>query len=147
MKNELMIDLKNAMKNQNKELLNVIRMLKGSIQLEEIKLKRELNDDEIISLIARHIKQRNESIVEFEKSDRTDLIEKNKKEIEILNRYMPKQMSEEEITEVVNKVFEELTPTGINDMGKTMGKLSPLLKGKADMTLVNKIVREKLSSM
>lgn len=145
MKERILVDLKNAMKNQNKDLLNVVRMVKGAIQLEEIKVKHVLNDDEVITIIAREIKTRKESIKEFEKGGRTDLVEKTEKEIEILNKYMPEQLSEEEIIKTVNDVFDELKPSSVSDMGKIMGKLTPILKGKADLGLVNKIVREKLN--
>ena len=145
MKEKILIDLKNAMKNQNKELLNVVRMVKGAIQMEEIKVKHELNDEEVITIIAREIKTRKESIKEFEKGNRQDLIDKTNKEIEILNKYMPEQLSEEEIKKEVEKVFDELNPTSISDMGKVMGKLTSVLKGKADLGLVNSIVREKLN--
>lgn len=145
MKEKILIDLKNAMKNQNKDLLNVIRMVKGSIQMEEIKVKHELNDEEVITIIAREIKTRKESIKEFEKGNRQDLIDKTAKEIEILNKYMPEQLSEEEVKKEIDKVFDELKPTSISDMGKVMGKLTSILKGKADLGLVNSIVREKLN--
>ena len=145
MKERILVDLKNAMKNQNKDLLNVVRMVKGAIQLEEIKVKHVLNDDEVITIIAREIKTRKESIKEFEKGGRTDLVEKTDKEIELLNKYMPEQLSEEEIIKTVNDVFDELKPSSVSDMGKIMGKLTPILKGKADLGLVNKIVREKLN--
>ena len=144
-KERILVDLKNAMKNQNKDLLNVVRMVKGAIQLEEIKVKHVLNDDEVITIIAREIKTRKESIKEFEKGGRTDLVEKTEKEIELLNKYMPEQLSEEEIIKTVNDVFDELKPSSVSDMGKIMGKLTPILKGKADLGLVNKIVREKLN--
>lgn len=145
MKERILVDLKNAMKNQNKDLLNVVRMVKGAIQLEEIKVKHVLNDDEVITIIAREIKTRKESIKEFEKGGRIDLVEKTEKEIELLNKYMPEQLSEEEIIKTVNDVFDELKPSSVSDMGKIMGKLTPILKGKADLGLVNKIVREKLN--
>ena len=145
MKERILVDLKNAMKNQNKDLLNVVRMVKGAIQLEEIKVQHVLNDDEVITIIAREIKTRKESIKEFEKGGRTDLVEKTEKEIELLNKYMPEQLSEEEIIKTVNDVFDELKPSSVSDMGKIMGKLTPILKGKADLGLVNKIVREKLN--
>lgn len=145
MKERILVDLKNAMKNQNKDLLNVVRMVKGAIQLEEIKVKHVLNDDEVITIIAREIKTRKESIKEFEKGGRTDFVEKTEKEIELLNKYMPEQLSEEEIIKTVNDVFDELKPSSVSDMGKIMGKLTPILKGKADLGLVNKIVREKLN--
>ena len=147
MRERILNDLKEAMKNQDKELLSVIRMVKGAISLDEIDKKRELNDDEIIDVISKQIKTRKESIVEFEKGNRTDLIEKTQSEIEILNKYMPEQLSEEEIMEEINKVFEEINPTGMSDMGKIMGKVTPIFRGKADMSSVSKVIKEKLSNI
>jgi len=145
MREQILNDLKNAMKNQNKELLNVIRMVKGAIQLEEINKKRELTDEEITAVISKQIKTRKETIVDLEKGNREDLIKQVNKEIEILNKYMPTLMSEEEIKEVIEKVFSEVKPNGVADTGKIMGALSPILKGKADMSLVNKLVKERLN--
>ncbi len=147
MRERIMIDLKNAMKNQNKELLNVIRMVKGAIQLEEISKKRELTDEEMISVIAKQIKTRKETIADLEKSGRTDLIKQAQREIDILERYMPAMMSEDEINQTIDSVFAEVNPTSSADIGKVMGKISPLLKGKADMALVNRLVKEKLNSL
>lgn len=147
MKEKIMIDLKNAMKNQNKDLLNVIRMVKGAIQLEEINKKRDLTDEEVIAVISKQIKTRKETIGDLEKSGRTDLIKQTEKEISILEKYMPDMMSEEEIIKVIDEVFNEVNPTGVADTGKVMGKISPLLKGKADMSIVNKLVKEKLNNL
>ena len=147
MKEKIMIDLKNAMKNQNKDLLNVVRMVKGAIQLEEINKKRDLTDDEVVTVIARQIKTRKETIGDLEKSGRTDLIKQTEKEISILEKYMPAMMGEEEINKVIDEVFNEVNPTSQADTGKIMGKISPLLKGKADMSLVNKLVKEKLNNL
>lgn len=141
MKERLTNDLKTAMKEQNKELLSVLRMVKGAIQMEEIKVKHELSDDEVIAIIGKQIKTRKESIIEFEKGGRNDLIEKTNEEINMLNVYMPKQLSEEEIKAEIDKVFEELKPAS-NEMGKIMQALSNL-KGKADMGLVSKLVKER----
>lgn len=147
MKQKILNDLKNAMKNQNKDLLTVVRMVKGAIQMEEIKVKHELNDDEVIGIISREIKTRKESIKEFEKGARNDLIEKTQKEIDILTKYMPKQMTEEEIDAVINEVFAKVKPEKASDMGKVMGAITPLVKGKADMSLVSAKIKEKLSSL
>ena len=147
MKEKIMIDLKNAMKNQNKDLLNVVRMVKGAIQLEEINKKRDLTDDEVVAVIAKQIKTRKETISDLEKSGRTDLIKQTEKEISILEKYMPAMMSEEEINKVIDEVFNEVNPTSQADTGKIMGKISPLLKGKADMSLVNKLVKERLNNL
>lgn len=142
MKEKIMVDLKNAMKNQNKEMLTVIRMIKGAIQLEEISLKRELTDDEVIGVIAKQIKMRKETIAEI--TDREDYVKQTEREIEILEKYMPVMMNEEEINKVLDEIFNEVNPTSSADIGKIMGKVSPLLKGKADMSLVNKLVKERL---
>ncbi len=146
MRNQIMEDLKNAMKAQDKELLAVIRMVKGAISLEEINKKRELTDEEVIDVIGKQIKTRKESIVEFEKGNRSDLVEQTKKEIEILNRYMPEQLSEAEIDQEIDKAFNELKPESMKDMGKIMAYLTPILKGKADMSYVSSSIKAKLSN-
>ena len=147
MRERIFEDLKNAMKNQDKDLLAVIRMVKGAITLEEINKKRGLTDEEIIDIISKQIKTRKESILEFEKGNRNDLVEKTQSEIEILNKYMPEQLSEEEINKEIEKAFEEIKPTAMSDMGKIMGKVTPIFRGKTDMSLVSKIIKDKLSNI
>lgn len=137
-------DLKEAMKSKDSFRLSVIRMVKGAMQLAKPNPGEELTDDDVITVISKQIKMRNDSIKEFEAAGRSDLVEQNKKEIEILNTYMPKQLSEEELTEIIDKVFEEVKPTSQKDMGLIMKNISPLVKGKADMSLVNKLVKERL---
>lgn len=146
MRNQIMEDLKNAMKAQDKNLLAVIRMVKGAISLEEINKKRELTDEEVIDVIAKQIKTRKESIVEFEKGNRSDLVEQTNKEIEILNKYMPEQLSNEEIDNEIDKAFNELKPESMKDMGKIMAYLTPILRGKADMSYVSSSIKAKLSN-
>ena len=135
------------MKAQDKELLSVIRMVKGAMQLEEINLKRELNDDEVISVIQKQIKTRKESIEEFKKANRTDLVEKTSKEVEILNKYMPEQLSVEEVNKIIDEAFELIKPTSMKDMGKIMSEINPKIKGKADMSYVSSTIKEKLNNM
>ena len=147
MRNKLLNDLVTAMKNQDKEKLSVLRMAKGAIQLEEINLKHELTDDEFIGVIGKQIKTRKESIVEFEKAGRTDLVEQTQKEVEILNKYMPEQLSEEEVLKVIDEAFNEIKPQAQSDMGKLMGYVNPKLKGKADMGFVSKTIKERLSNI
>lgn len=147
MKEKILIDLKNAMKNQNRELLSVVRMVKGAIQMEEIKVKHELSDEAVITIIGREIKTRKESIKEFEKGGRQDLIDKTSREVEILSKYMPAQMSEEEVIKVIDEVFAKVNPTGPSDMGKVMGTIAPLVKGKADLGLVNTKIKQKLNEL
>lgn len=147
MRNKLLNDLVTAMKNQDKETLSVLRMVKGAIQLEEINVKHELTDDEFIGVVSKQIKTRKESIVEFEKAGRTDLIEQTQKEVDILNKYMPEQLSEEEVLKIIDEAFNAINPTAQSDMGKLMGYVNPKLKGKADMGFVSKTIKEKLASL
>lgn len=147
MREKILNDLKEAMKNKDKEKLAVIRMIKGAMQMEELNLKRECTDDEMIGIISKQIKTRKESMVEFEKAGRTDLMEQTQKEIDFLNTYMPEQLSEEEILKEIDQVFQEVNPSNVKDMGKLMGLLTPKLKGKADMSWVSKTIREKLNNL
>ena len=134
------------MKSQDKEKLSVLRMVKGAIQLEEINKKQELDDNDVIGVIAKQIKTRKESIVEFEKGNRNDLIEKTQSEIKILEAYMPEQLSEEEINKVIAEAIDQVNPQAPSDMGKVMGIVTPKLKGRADMSLVSKLVKEKITN-
>jgi len=147
MRERILEDLKNAMKAQDKKTLSVIRMVKGAMQMEELNKKAELTDDEVIAVIAKQIKTRKESIVEYEKGNRADLIEATQEEIEILNKYMPEQLSEEEINKVIEEIFEEVKPSSIKDMGKVMGLANSKLKGKADMGMVSSTIKEKLNNL
>ncbi len=147
MREKILNDLKEAMKQQEKTKLSVIRMVKGAIQMEELNLKRPLTDEEVISVIAKQIKTRKESIVEFEKGNRKDLIDKTQEEIDILNTYMPEQLSEEEVFKVIEEAFETIKPSAPSDMGKLMGYVTPKLKGRADMSFVSKTIKEKLTNL
>jgi len=140
-------DLKTAMKNQDKDTLKVIRMVKGSMQLEEINLKHELNDDEVIGIISKEIKTRRDSIKEFIKGNRQDLVDETEKEIKILENYLPEQLSDDEINSIIDEVFNKVQPSGMQEMGKVMGMISPLVKGKADLGSVSSKIREKLSNL
>ena len=147
MREKILNDLVSAMKNKDKETLTVLRMVKGAIQLEEINKKQELNDEDVISVLSKQIKTRKESIVEFEKAGRNDLITQTQGEIEILSKYMPEQLSEEEVLKVIDEAFDTLKPEKPSDMGKLMGFVTPKLKGKADMSFVSKTIKEKLANL
>jgi len=147
MKQNLLNDLVTAMKNQDKETLSVLRMVKGAFQLEEINKKSDLSDEDFIGVVSKQIKTRKESIAEFEKAGRTDLVDQTKKEIEILNKYMPEQLSEEEVLKVIDEAFNTVNPQTQSDMGKLMGFVTPKLKGKADMSFVSKTIKEKLANL
>lgn len=140
-------DLVQAMKDQDKEKLTVLRAIKGAMQLENINNKKELNDELAIEVITRQIKMANDSIKEFEKGNRTDLIEASTKEIELLKTYLPEQLSSEEIDAILTEVFEALKPTGPKDMGSIMREVTPKVKGKADMKEVSELIKEKLNAL
>lgn len=145
MREKILNDIVLAMKEQDKEKLTVLRMVKGSIQLEEINTKKELDDEGVVSVLAKQIKTRKESMVEFEKGNREDLIIKTQHEIDILNQYMPEQLTEEEVIKIIEEAFLEVKPESSKDMGKLMAYLTPKLKGKTDMSNVSKLVKERLS--
>lgn len=145
MREKILNDIVLAMKEQDKEKLTVLRMVKGAIQLEEINAKKELDDEGVISVLSKQIKTRKESMVEFEKGNRKDLIIKTQSEIDILNQYMPEQLNEEEVIKIIEEAFAEVKPESSKDMGKLMAYLTPKLKGKTDMSNVSKLVKERLS--
>ncbi len=147
MKQRIMEDLKSAMKSGDKERLSVIRMLKGAIQMEEIAKMHELTDEEIVPIIAKQIKTRKEANVEFAKANRNDLVDKNNAEIEILNTYMPRMMDEAEINLIIDQVFAKINPTSSNDIGKIMKEIAPQVRGKADMSLVNSLIKSRLENL
>ncbi|RBP02371.1 GatB/YqeY domain-containing protein [Rossellomorea aquimaris] len=144
--NRLNDDMKQAMKNKEKEKLSVIRMLKASLQNEAIKHgKQELSEDEELTVLSREVKQRKDSLHEFQNAGREDLVEKIQTELTYVEIYMPKQLTEEEVSAIVQETVAEVGATSKADMGKVMGAIMPKLKGKADGALVNKLVLQHLS--
>ena len=136
-------DMKGAMKTGDKFKLSVLRMLKSSLQLEKINLKKDLDDKEVKSVIKKAVKQRKDSIVEFEKYGKTEEIADLQKEIDILKVYLPEELSEEKIKEEVEEAFQNLKPESIKDMGKVMKYLTDKIGTQADMSLVSKLVKSK----
>ena len=140
-------DMKQAMKNKEKEKLSVIRLLKASLQNEAIKQgKPELTEEDELTVLSREVKQRKDSLLEFEKADREDLAGKIRTELTYVDIYMPKQLSEEEVTELVNETINEVGASSKADMGKVMSAIMPKVKGQADGSTVNKIVIQQLSN-
>lgn len=137
-------DMIEAMKSGDKFRLTVIRMVKGALKQEQIDHKKEINDELLIDVVNKQIKMRKDSITEFEKGNRTDLVEQTQKEIDILLKYLPEQLSQEEVEKIINEIFDEVKPEGMKDMGKVMGLAQGKLKGKADMKEVSTIIRNKL---
>ena len=139
-------DMKQAMKNREKDKLSVIRMLKASLQNEGIKLgKQELSEDEELTVLSRELKQRKDSLQEFDKAGRQDLTDKLHAEIAVVESYMPKQLSEEELDALVTEAIAQTNATSKADMGKVMSAIMPKVKGKADGSLVNKLVLQHLT--
>ena len=138
-------DMIEAMKNKDKEKLTVIRMVKAALDKERIDKKAEVNDDLLIDVVNKQVKMRNDSLEEFKKANRADLIKQTEEELEILKDYLPEQLSEEEVIAIIEEVINEVNAETIKDMGKVMKEVTPKVKGKADMKTVNEIVRSKLN--
>ena len=138
-------DLTTAMKEQDKFTLSVLRMLKSALQLEKISKKHELEDDEVIAVIKKQVKTRKDSIVEFEKYNKTAEVESLNKEIEVLTKYLPPELSPEELEKALDEIFAELQPQSIKDMGKIMKEVASRLGNSVDMSAVSALVKEKLS--
>jgi uncharacterized protein YqeY len=139
-------DIVDAMKSKDTLKVQTLRMLKAAIDLERINKKVEkVEDDDIVSIISKQIKTRKESIAEFLKGNRQDLVDKTNAEIEILSKYMPEMLSEDEVTTIVEEIIKEVNATSIKDMGRVMKEASSKLKGKADMSIVSKIIKDKLN--
>ena len=137
-------DMIEAMKAKDKDKLAVIRMVKAALKQEQIDHKKEINDELLIDVVNKQIKMRKDSITEFEKGGRQDLIDATQSEIDILIKYLPEQLSPEEVEKIINEIFEEVKPEGQKDMGKVMKEAQAKLKGKADMKEVSSIIKEKL---
>lgn len=133
-----------AMKTHKEAELSLLRMLKSSIKNAEIAKGHELSDEEVISVLEKEAKQRRDSIAQYEAGNRTDLADVEKHELELIEKYLPQKLGEEQIRELVKQVISEVKPTGSADFGKVMGAVMAKLKGQADGASVQKIVREEL---
>lgn len=138
-------DMKQAMRNKEKEKLSVIRMLKAALQNGAINQGGTLSEDDEITVLSREMKQRRDSLSEFEKAGREDLAEKVRAEIVIVEHYSPKQLTDDELEEIVKVTIAEVGATSKADFGKVMGKIMPKVKGKADGNAVNNFVKKYLS--
>ena len=145
LKETLMQDLKTAMKNKDKRTKDTITMVRAAIKQKEVDDHVELNDDDVIQIIAKEIKERRGSIEEFQKAGRDDLIDSTKAEIDVLLNYMPEQLSEEELEAIIRKVMEENNITEKKQMGLLMKSIMPKVQGRADGKAVNAIVNRILN--
>jgi uncharacterized protein len=148
LKTRLNEEMKEAMKNGNSLKLSVIRMLRSAIKNREIDRGKgvTLNDNEVTEVIVSAVKQRHDSIEQFAKGKRDDLVAQEKKELEILNSFLPSPLSESEVKSLIQKVILETQAAGMKDMGKVMKALMPQVLGRADNSIVSKIVKDSLSS-
>ncbi|SFJ09060.1 GatB/YqeY domain-containing protein [Thermoflavimicrobium dichotomicum] len=138
-------DMKTAMKNKEKQKVSTLRMLRASIKKVEIDKREALNDEEVLEVIMKEIKQRKDSLAEYEKAGRDDLVQKEQEELDILSQYLPEQLSEEELRAIVQEVILEVGASSKKDMGKVMGAILPKVKGRADGKVVNRLVQEYLA--
>lgn len=139
-------DIINAMKQGEKGVVLTLRMLQSSIKNKEIQVMREIDYQEVLSVIEREVKMRKEAMEGFESGGRTESAQKEKEEMEILKKYLPARLGEDEVRKIVAETISEVGATAISDMGKVMGALTPKLKGQADMGEVSAMVKARLQS-
>ena len=138
-------ELINAMKEKDKIKLNTLRAVKGAMQLEVINNKKEESEELLLDVINKQIKMRNDSISEFEKAEREDLISSYKAEIDILNEYMPEMLSDEELNNIIEDAISKTGASNIIEMGLVMREITPVIKNRCDMKEVTNIIRGKLN--
>lgn len=139
--------MKSAMREKDKDTLSTIRLLKSAIDLNKINNKlSEITDDLVIEVASKQVKTHKESIEEFKRAGRNDLVEGLEKEIKIISEYLPEQLTKEELEKEIEKIFEIVKPEGKKDMGKIMKEANTILKGKADFKMVSEIVNNKLGA-
>jgi len=141
---QLTKDMVAAMKAKDKETLSVVRMLKAAVTNEQISLGHDLTPDDENAVLSREYKQRKESLAEFESAGRDDFVEKTQHELAVVEKYMPEQLSADEISQIVQAAIEQTGAESMRDMGKVMGVVMPQVKGKADGKLVNETVKQAL---
>ncbi len=146
-KQDLMAALKEAMQNKDTLKKDTITMLRAAILQVEKDGQKELTESEMQAIVAKEVKKRKESIADFEKGGRQDLVEQTNKEIEILSNYLPEQLSEAQVIELVVATINAVGATGMKDMGKVMGALREKTAGKADGKLVSDLVKSELAKM
>ena len=133
-----------AMKEHNKERLNVLRMVKASVDLEHIDKKVEINDELVLSVVLKQVKMREDSIEQYSKTSRSDLVEKETLELNILKEFLPKPLTDSEVDELISEAIDEIKPESMKDMGKVMGYLSPKVKGRTDQKALSIKIKERL---
>ena len=146
LKKQIIADMKSAIKAGDKNQLRVVRLILAGIKQIEVDTRKEIDDSIILSLLSKMIKQRRDSVEQFTKGNRQDLASIELTEIEILNNYLPEQLSGKELENIVNVVIQDLGASDIRDMGKVMAKMKIEVSGRADMSIVSTLIKEKLTS-
>ena len=144
LKQKLQEDLKSSMKNKDTVRKSVVTLIRASIKQSEVDNRVELEDEDIIDIISKQLKQRKDVLVQFKNAKREDLVSEAEAEIEVLKEYLPQQLSEEELNEIVKSTISELGATSMKDMGKIMSAMKPKVKGRADGKLINELVKNNL---
>ena len=137
-------DIVSFMKNQDKANLTTLRMAKNALQSEKIRVNHELNDDEIINTLKKFVKQKKDNIEEYTKYGKDDIVNNLKREVELVSKYLPEELSEDEINKGLDEIFAKVNPTSIKDMGKLMAEANALFGVKADKSLVSKLIKDRL---
>lgn len=144
LKQKLQEDLKSSMKNKDTVRKSVVTLIRASIKQFEVDNRVELDDEEILDIVAKQMKQRRDALAEFSKANREDLVKETEAEIEVLKEYLPQQLSEEELSKVIQDTISELGATSMKDMGKVMSALTPKTKGRADGKIISELVKKNL---
>jgi len=145
LKSRIQDDVKAAMKAKDKARLATLRLISAAIKQREVDERTELDDDQVLVVLEKMIKQRRDSISQYEKAGRQELAEQEKSEIAVIETYMPEGLSDEEIAAMVAAAVTESGAESVRDMGKVMGLLKPKMQGRADMGKVSALVKQKLS--
>lgn len=145
LKDEILEDIKNAMRAKDKARLGVLRMITSAIKQKEVDERVELSHDDVMAILEKMIKQRRDAITQYEQGGRPELAEKENSEVQVIQQYMPEQLSDTEIDSILTAAIEETGASSMKDMGKLMGIIKPKVQGRADMKSVSAKVKEKLS--
>lgn len=146
LKQQLVQDMKTAMKGGEKARLGVIRLINAAIKQREVDERIELDDEQVLVVLEKMVKQRRDSIEQFENADRQDLADKEKSEVDVIQTYLPEPFTDEEVSNIIDEIISTVGAESMKDMGKVMGQLKPRLQGRADMGKVSGIIKSKLTS-
>ena len=145
LKQRLQNDIKEAMKAQDKSRLTTLRLITAAIKQREVDERISLDDSQVIATLDKMAKQRRESIEQFQIGQRLDLVEKEQAELDLIKSYLPQQLSEEEIQQIIKQAIAQLGVKDIKDMGKLMAEIKPKLQGRADMSKISQLIKQQLS--